>query len=113
MKTDLTVWGSSVGLERILSLHGELDIASVAKLTTAITGALDDGHRRIVLDCALLSFIDAAGLGAIVQASQAVEGHGGELVLRNLDGEPIVALAVTQLDRFLPIEDQHRRSIAS
>lgn len=50
---------------RIL-VRGELDIATVPELNTALASVEGSGHRNIVLDLEALTFMDASGLSAIL-----------------------------------------------
>jgi anti-sigma B factor antagonist len=105
MIDSLSIEVTSVGFEAVLRLRGELDLSGIHRLAAAAAAALEVGHRRIVLDCALLSFVDAAGLGTIVGAAKRAEALGGELVLRNVDGEPLMVLTATDLGRRFVVED--------
>ena len=51
-----------------LSLQGELDLTSAAKLTGAVAGACAQGAREVVLDMGGLEFIDSTGLRAILNS---------------------------------------------
>ena len=43
-----------------------LDAASAAEVRELLTGMVRSGHHRVVLDLAPVSFLDSAGLGALV-----------------------------------------------
>ena len=62
---------------RLLSLAGELDLAAVPLLVEGLASLGKPGDIRI--DLAELTFIDAAGLGAAVQARNAQLATGFEL----------------------------------
>jgi anti-sigma B factor antagonist len=49
-----------------VSLHGEVDVLTVDQVRGALTEAIADRPRQIVVDLADLSFIDSTGLGALV-----------------------------------------------
>jgi anti-sigma B factor antagonist len=49
----------------LLSLVGELDMTATATLADALDDALAQ-RRDVVLDCSQLTFVDAAGLGAVL-----------------------------------------------
>jgi anti-sigma B factor antagonist len=79
----------------ILSLSGELDIASVPELREVATGELDRPEcRRIVLDLADLDFLDSTGLGCWVELRTQAAGRGKALVVRSV---PLTVQRILQI----------------
>jgi anti-anti-sigma factor len=78
----------------VVRLIGELDIAGVPQLASALAGL--DGD--VELDCSRLDFIDAAGLRAFQTAHEACAARGCTLVL--VDASPAVdrLLRMVELD---------------
>ena len=68
-----------------VALVGELDMTAALRLETAFEDLLaaDDIHR-LVFDLADLTFIDSAGLGALLAIRDRTQGLGIEMVLTNL-----------------------------
>jgi anti-sigma B factor antagonist len=68
----------------VLSLEGELDIASAPALERAVEGVTSDGDsaNRLVIDLAGVTFMDSTGLRALLLARQSANGNGHELLLR-------------------------------
>jgi anti-sigma B factor antagonist len=69
------VIGSNVAIrqthdETVMSLSGELDLATVHQLEWALADARASGRTRIVLDCADLEFFDCSVLGALARHLQ-------------------------------------------
>ncbi|WP_042391665.1 STAS domain-containing protein [Streptacidiphilus carbonis] len=77
----------------VAQLHGALDMDTTVGLCDALGGAVDTGHRHLVLDMSGVDFCDSTGLNMIVLVRRHVaERHGtlvmagvGELVQRVLD----------------------------
>ncbi|MBV9659858.1 MAG: STAS domain-containing protein [Acidimicrobiales bacterium] len=79
---------------RVLRLVGELDLAGVPEATTALVPAGGD----LVVDCAALTFLDAAGLGVLVGAYASCEAAGVDLILVDLAPCMTRLLGLTGLD---------------
>jgi len=60
----------------VLTVSGELDIATAPSLRDQLTAAIDAGRYRLVLDLSALSFLDSVALAAIVHAKQRLPEHG-------------------------------------
>ena len=85
----------------VIVLEGELDLAVTSPLTQAVSAALADGFRRLVLDVSRLTFCDSCGLGAIMQAHRAVTSHGGHLAVAGAQGGFARLVDVTSVGEVL------------
>ncbi|HEX5587167.1 MAG TPA: STAS domain-containing protein [Acidimicrobiia bacterium] len=72
---------------------GELDMAHTQQVADAL-GVIDDD---IVVDCSQLSFLDSAGIGALVAQHARLQGAGHRVTLVNLEGQPRRTLAISGL----------------
>ena len=63
----------------ILPVAGSLRAPATAKLLRKVDALVGRGERRVVLDLADLSDIDAAGIGELVRAFNAMKAAGGVL----------------------------------
>jgi anti-sigma B factor antagonist len=69
--------------EMLLSVDGELDLATTPLLEAALADVLAGGiGPRVVLNLAGLAFMDASGIGGIERAGLRVAASGGALVVR-------------------------------
>ncbi|SHF99670.1 anti-anti-sigma factor [Jatrophihabitans endophyticus] len=67
----------------VLSLDGELDLATVPALRdTALAELGEPGTATLVLDLARLTFLDSTGIGCWIELRNHAEGAGKELALR-------------------------------
>jgi anti-sigma B factor antagonist len=64
----------------VIIVRGDIDMATVPALRSALDDAVDDGASRVVLDCRALEFLDSSGIGVLVAAQQRL-GDVGELVI--------------------------------
>lgn len=68
------------GTNTVLVLTGELDLATVPELESALEKA-EKESLSIVLDLSGLQFVDCSGLHSFVSAAQRITNAGGELKL--------------------------------
>jgi anti-anti-sigma factor len=87
---------------------GELDIAAVPAMREAIGTALmkiERGEsRRLVIDLAHVTFMDAAGIGVLVGASNRARQMGRDVVLRDPTPAALRVLGLTGLLGSFEIE---------
>jgi anti-sigma B factor antagonist len=89
-----------------LELHGELDIGTAPKLDEAVESALDDGCREVVLDLAGTTFMDSAGLGALLSAARAVDARQAKMAVRSPPGsEARVLLEMSRTAGVVGLQD--------
>jgi anti-sigma B factor antagonist len=82
---------------------GEIDLATVNKLRSAITDAMQRGALHLTLDLAEVSYIDSSGLGTLIGAHKRLASAGGTLVVRCAQARVLRLLAITGLDRVLTL----------
>jgi len=87
-----------VGLIRV---RGELDQVDAPRLHAATDMMLSDGVRDLVIDCHGITFIDSAGLQAILDAHTRAQSEGGTLTLRRPSAVARRLLEITGMDAVL------------
>src|SRR4051812_21130667 len=65
----------------IVAVSGELDLAAAPQLAATIDKLVDVGFGRIVVDLRPLTFLDSAGVHALISASDTAERRGCALSL--------------------------------
>jgi anti-sigma B factor antagonist len=60
----------------VVTVSGELDIATAPALRDRLTAAIDAGTQRLVIDLSAISFLDSVALATIVHAKQRLPEHG-------------------------------------
>jgi anti-sigma B factor antagonist len=66
----------SEGAASVLTLSGELDLASSPTLEQELDRALEAGTNQLIVDLRKLEFMDSTGLSVLVNAHQRVEQAG-------------------------------------
>ncbi|TVP66527.1 MAG: anti-sigma factor antagonist [Nitriliruptor sp.] len=89
----------------VVTLSGQLDVATAPDLRQALQEAQYAGAHRVVVDLADLQFLDSFGLGVLVGALRRARLHGGRLVLAGANGRIREILEVTGLDRTFQLTD--------
>jgi len=69
------------GATRTITARGELDVAVTSTLAAAMRRALGDAPQIVVLDLSSVTFIDAAGVRAVVTAHRQAQARGAEVTI--------------------------------
>jgi anti-sigma B factor antagonist len=78
---DLDVSANVVQGRALLTVAGEVDIATGPRVRQAVIDLLDEGVRDLVIDLRQVSFLDSSGLGVLVGALRRLKGRDGALRL--------------------------------
>jgi anti-sigma B factor antagonist len=95
----------------VVRLGGELDLYNADDIRHALTGAIDSGAGRIVVDMSDVDFVDSTALGVLIEARSKL-GHDGVL-LAAPQLETRRTLEVSGLARHLPVHDSVDGALAS
>jgi anti-sigma B factor antagonist len=86
----------------VVAVAGEVDIATVTRLRERLFGLAVAG-RPLVVDLDQVSFIDAAGLGALAGAAGRAAAHGASLHVVCARPQTVRVFRLTGLDRQIPL----------
>jgi stage II sporulation protein AA (anti-sigma F factor antagonist) len=81
VRTALRVVPRSVGFRSVLSVQGEIDIATAGSLRSALERARESGRRDIWVDLSEVTFMDSSGLNALVRADHDCAAHNVRLTV--------------------------------
>jgi anti-sigma B factor antagonist len=87
----------------VITVTGELDLATVPALRGALLGAIDRHARRLVLNLSGVSFIDSVGVGAVLHAKRRLGPDGAVAVVLAPDSYARVIFEVVGADRVLEV----------
>lgn len=96
----------------VLSLGGELDIATTSLLTERVQALVDEGYTRIVLDLAHLRFCDCAGLRGLLCAREITTEAGGWARLSRVGGLTRHIIEITGLAEALMCYDSTSSAVS-
>jgi anti-sigma B factor antagonist len=83
----------------VLSLVGELDITSAPRFVSQAADALRAGAQRLFVELDGVSFVDSAGLAALLNVLRRAKAQQASLVLIGAGRQVRHALAQTRLER--------------
>jgi anti-sigma B factor antagonist len=89
----------------VLTVSGEVDLATSPDLDAAIIAALDSGAGSLVVDLTDVSFMDSSGLGVIVRGLKRCREADKDLDLVITNERVLKVFGITGLDQVIPIHD--------
>ncbi len=105
---DLDVRTADDATRFTITLEGDLDLATVAKLRDAIAEACTSKRPEVTLDLTGLAFLDSSGIHAILELHAAATDEGRQLTVIPGPGRVQRALEVAGLSGLLPLAPARR-----
>jgi anti-anti-sigma factor len=101
----LRIAASAVNGVVVITLAGELDLASSPDLAVAIADATSSGAELVIVDLRGVEFMDSTGIGVLVRAHQSATDAGCRFAV--VKGSPQVdrILSLTKLDGLMTLLD--------
>ena len=96
----------------VLTVFGELDIATAPELRTRLTAAIETGVSRLVIDLRSLWFMDSVALAALLHARARLGDEGRMAVVVDPDSYIRLILEVAGMPHCLEIVDAREAAIA-
>ena len=94
------------GLDRyVITVSGEVDLATSPELDTAIIAAIESGTSSVAIDLTDVSFMDSSGLGVIVRGLKRCREADKDLDLVITNERVLKVFGITGLDQVIPIHD--------
>ena len=87
----------------VVSVYGELDVATSPDLRERLIRLVGEGRVQLVLDLDGVDFLDSTGLGTVVSALKRVRTHGGDLRLVCTEARITRLFQITGLDKAVPL----------
>ena len=103
--TPFTCTTSTVGDTRVLTVTGDVDLATHDRLVEAGTRPLADGGR-LVLDCAQIAFLDSRGLTALLELRRHAADSGAEFALASVPPSVARVLELSGTGALFPVVDR-------
>ncbi|MBI3650146.1 MAG: STAS domain-containing protein [Acidobacteria bacterium] len=98
----------------VLDLSGKIVLGEGdIQIKERIRDLLSDGQRKILLNLGDVSYIDSAGLGALISSYATTKREGGHLKLVNLTKRVQDLLAITKLITVFETFDNEKEALES
>jgi anti-sigma B factor antagonist len=91
------------GGHAVLSVSGELDIATAGRLRGTVGDLMGQGVRHLEIDLDGCTFLDSTGMGALLWAAHRLQALGGDLTAVHAHGAPAEAMQIAGLDHVIPL----------
>jgi len=96
----------------VLTLDGRVVFGQEAgALRDKVKSLIDTGKKNLVLNIDKITFIDSAGLGALVTAHNSVNSHGGALHLCQMAPKFKEMLRMTRMDSVFRVFDSESEAV--
>jgi anti-sigma B factor antagonist len=86
----------------VVSVEGDLDLASAPRLKWMLVDALGEGHSQLILDLSGATFMDSTALGVLVGVNRSLE-HGGALAIVCAQANLLKIFELSGMDGAFPI----------
>src|SRR5205823_15057549 len=70
----------------VLAIEGDIDLHISPAITESLNAMITKKPDRIVIDLSRATYIDSAGIAALILAMREVKEHGGKYLLRGVRG---------------------------
>jgi anti-anti-sigma factor len=102
-------------LERAVVLHvdGRIDAITSPQFRQEIIALIDEGHIRLVIDCALLAYISSAGLRVLYEALSKLEESHGKIAICRANENVKRVLDMVDMSAEIPIFATQEQAIES
>lgn len=99
------VRATKAGSSRTLALEGEIDLHRSAGITAELRSLTKSKPEKVVIDLSNVTYIDSAGLAALIEGMRRVEAYRGKLYLAGLRKEVRLIFETSRLDQVFRIRE--------
>ena len=97
----------------VVTVRGEVDLASSPQLRDCLGELTSAGTPRLVIDLEEVGFIDSTGIGVLVGGIKRARSQGGELSLVCTQRRILKVLEITGLTRVFTVYDRLEEAVSS
>ena len=97
----------------VLDLEGNLALKENARFRRHVTGAIDAGAHKLIVNLARVKYMDIRGLGELISCYKALRRVNGHVKLLHLSDRLQYLLAITKLDSVFETFDSEPVAVSS
>ncbi len=101
-----------LGEAAVITLPEEIDISNSEQVREELLSLLNRGPAVLIVDMAETTFCDSAGVNALVRAHKRATANGAEIRLVVASLGVLRVLAITGVDRLIPVDPSMTASLA-
>ena len=104
---------SQVGNTLIIQPEGHLDTAAASPMEEDVLQRIDDGARRILIDCSKLEYVNSSGLKVFLIAAKRLDTLGGKLAFCTLAPNVQMIFDMIGFNKILSLFATREEALAS
>jgi anti-sigma B factor antagonist len=97
----------------VLDLEGNLALNENARFRKHISGSIDAGARKLIVNMARVKYMDSSGLGELISCYTTLQRLNGHVKLLHLSDRLQYLLAITKLDSVFETFDSEPAAVSS
>ena len=101
------------GQAAVISAAGDVDLTNAGPLRDALLSAFNAGATAVVVDLTAATFLDSAGVAALVRASRRARTDGADLRVAAAESAVLRVLDLVGLDQLVPVYPSVEAALAS
>lgn len=108
---DIDVTGSA-GIT-VVAPQGDLDMAAAEQMKRTLTGLLEEGKKKLLIDLGRVGYVDSSGMGALVASLKQARTAGGDLRLCALQDDVRAIFEMTRLNKAVTIHGSRTEALGA
>ncbi|MGH9753814.1 MAG: STAS domain-containing protein [Blastocatellia bacterium] len=97
----------------VLDLEGNLALDENARFRKYVSGAIDAGARKLIVNLARVKYMDSSGLGELISCYTTLQRVNGHIKLLHLNNRLQYLLAITKLNSVFETFDSEPAAVSS
>src|ERR1700720_363364 len=97
----------------VVAPRGDLDLAAAEQMKRTLTDVIDGGSRKVLVDLAMVGYIDSSGMGSLVAAMKHARASGGALRLCALQDDVRAIFEMTRLIKAITIHGSRTEALGA
>lgn len=98
---------------RVVSVCGELDIATSPQVRELLAGAAEGEAQPLVIDLTRCEFIDSTGLAALLHGAKPAQNGHSRVAIVSPAGDVRRMLELTAIDQSIPVFGDREHAVAA